>query len=81
MALVPNPAHKQSALVKLTARGRREVARIHQVESQGRPSVGVRLPARSLSDCADVLQVLVVEIEKVLAPEPAPAVASRTKLR
>jgi DNA-binding MarR family transcriptional regulator len=80
VTLIANPAHKQSALVALTPRGRREVTRIHQVESQGRPSVGLRLPAHSLSSCADVLQELVIEIERVLA-EPPPKVASRTKLR
>src|SRR5687767_9467187 len=31
---VPNAAHKQSPLIELTPRGRREVARIHAVESR-----------------------------------------------
>lgn len=78
--LVPNPAHKQSALVALTARGRSEVLRIHRVESRGRDGVGSRLPVHQLSNCADVMQAMVIEIEKVLAQDPAPAVASRKKL-
>jgi DNA-binding MarR family transcriptional regulator len=66
VTLVANPAHKQSALVTLTARGRKEVARIHDVESRGRAGVGLRLPARNLTICADVLQAMVLEIEGVL---------------
>jgi len=63
---VPNPAHKQSPLIALTARGRRAVARIHAAERRGRAAVAARIPLAALSQCADVLDRVASEIETTI---------------
>ena len=63
---VPNAAHKQSPLIELTARGRKEVARIHAVEERGRPRVAVGISAITLARCANVLRTVSADIEREL---------------
>jgi DNA-binding MarR family transcriptional regulator len=63
---VPNAAHKQSPLIELTPRGRREVARIHDIEGRGRGRVAVGISAYRLARSAAVLRAVSADIEREL---------------
>lgn len=74
---VPNAAHQQSPLIELTARGRKEVARIHAVEERGRPRVAAGISAIMLARCTSVLRTVSADIERELTR--AAAVNSRRR--
>ena len=63
---IPNPAHRQSPLIELTARGRRLVARIHAIEERGRGRVAEGVSAASITRAVAVLRVVTLDIDREL---------------
>ena len=66
---VPNAAHKQSALIVLTARGRRAVRRIHAIEKAWRPRLDVPISKARLADATRVLRDVRGGLERLLRDE------------
>jgi DNA-binding MarR family transcriptional regulator len=64
---VPNPAHRQSPLMVLTAKGRRAVARMRDVEARGRREMKIAASARQVAAATAVLRDARRDIERVLA--------------
>jgi DNA-binding MarR family transcriptional regulator len=63
---VPNPAHRQSPLMVITARGRRAVARMRAIEAKGRREMQVTASARQVAAATAVLRDVRRDIERVL---------------
>ena len=63
----PNPAHRQSPLMVITAKGRRTVARMRAVEAKGRRQMQVAVSARQVAAAAAVLSDVRRDLERVLA--------------
>ena len=63
----PNPAHRQSPLMVITAKGRRTVARMRAVEAKGRRQMQVAVSARQVAAAAAVLRDVRRDLERVLA--------------
>ena len=63
---VPNAAHKQSPLIELTAAGRREVARIHDIEGRGRGRVATGISSMTLARTVAVMRAVIADIEREL---------------
>ena len=78
---VPNAAHKQSPLIELTPRGRKEVARIHAIESRGRHRVAIEIPTASLARCVAVLRAVSADIEREIAVVPTRRLRRRIRPR
>ena len=66
---VPNAAHKQSPLIALTAKGRRAVRRIHEVEQAWRPRLDVAIPKARLAVATRVLRDVRGGLERLLRNE------------
>ena len=66
----PNPAHKQSPLIELTARGRRAVARIHRIESRGRARLQLAASTRRIKDAVAVMRDVRAGIEREMGMTP-----------
>lgn len=64
---LPNPAHKQSALIALTARGRRAVARIHAIERRGHVDVATTVSTAAITKCAAILTEASGDIDRMLS--------------
>ena len=63
---VPNPAHKQSPLIVLTARGRKMVERIHRIEGMWRSRLKLNQPARQIAQSVEVVRAVRLELERLL---------------
>ena len=63
---VPNPAHRQSPLIALTARGERAVQRIRQIEVEWRPRLNVHVSTVRLKDTVKVMQLIRAELERLV---------------
>jgi DNA-binding MarR family transcriptional regulator len=63
---VPNPAHRQSLLIALTAKGERAVQRIQQIEVEWRPRLDVRVSTMRLKDTVEVMQLIRTELERLV---------------
>jgi DNA-binding MarR family transcriptional regulator len=74
----PNPMHKRSPLVVLTARGLREVQRIRQVEGAALGQLPLRASPRQLADAALVLRGVREVLEQHM-PTPGPRVRSKRR--
>ena len=66
---VPNAAHEQSALIVLTAKGRRTVRRIHAIEKAWRPRLEVPIAKARLAAATRVLRGVRGELERLLREE------------
>ena len=66
LAAVPNPAHRQSPLIALTAKGERAVQRIQQIEVEWRPRLHVHVSTLRLKDTVDVMQLIRTELERLV---------------
>ena len=64
---LPNPAHRQSPLMILTAKGRRAVARMRDLETKGRRQMKIAASARQVAAATAVLRDARRDIERVLA--------------
>lgn len=65
----PNTAHKTSPLIVVTARGHKEVARIHRVEQEWRSRIRFGLSRAAVRDAIDVLRTVRLEMERLLRGE------------
>ena len=63
---VPNPAHRQSPLITLTAKGKKAVQRIQEIEVEWRPRVHVHVSAVRLKDTVKVMQLIRAELERLV---------------
>ena len=63
---VPNPAHKKSPLIVLTARGRKMVERIHRIEGMWRSRLKLTQPARQIAQSVEVVRAVRLELERLL---------------
>ena len=63
---MPNPAHKQSPLIVLTARGRKMVDRIHRIEGMWRSRLKLTQPARQIAQSVEVVRAVRLELERLL---------------
>jgi DNA-binding MarR family transcriptional regulator len=64
---VANPAHRQSPLIELTARGRKMVDRIHKIEGMWRSRLKFTHPVRQVSQSIEVVRAIRLELERLLA--------------
>ena len=64
---VANPAHRQSPLMVITAKGQRAVARMREIEAEGRRQMKIAASARQVAAATDVLREVRRDIERVLA--------------
>jgi DNA-binding MarR family transcriptional regulator len=64
---LPNPAHKQSPLIALTARGRKTVDRIHRIERLWRSRLKIAAPARHVTQSVEVVREVRMELERLAA--------------
>ena len=72
---VPNAAHRQSALIVLTAKGRKTVQRIHAIEQAWRVRLDLTIAKPRLMNATDVLREVRSGLERLLRDEdPAPPV-------
>ena len=62
----PNPAHRQSPLIALTAKGERAVQRVQQIEVEWRPRLNVRVSTLRLKDTVEVMQLIRTELERLV---------------
>lgn len=63
----PNPAHRQSPLIELTARGRKMVDRIHRIEGMWRSRLKLTHPVRQISQTVEVVRAVRLQLERLLA--------------
>jgi DNA-binding MarR family transcriptional regulator len=66
---VPNAAHKQSPFIVVTAKGRKEVARIQRVEQAWRARAQYRLSRAQVQEAIEVLRTVRLEMERLLRDE------------
>jgi DNA-binding MarR family transcriptional regulator len=78
---VPNAAHKQSPLIVLTARGRKTVERIHQIEQEGRAGLTLHATPAEIANSVAVIREVRQAIEGVLADRAAGRGRSRASAR
>jgi DNA-binding MarR family transcriptional regulator len=64
---MPNPAHRQSPLMVITAKGRRAVERMRSIEAKGRRDMKIRASARQVAAATAVLHEVRRELERVMA--------------
>ena len=62
-----NPAHRQSPLIALTARGRKMVDRIHRIEGLWRSRLKLTHPVRQIAQSVEVVRAVRLELERLLA--------------
>lgn len=65
---LPNPAHKQSPLIALTARGRQAVARFKRTEEAWRSRLAIATPARRIEQTVAVVTEVRNSLERLLKP-------------
>jgi DNA-binding MarR family transcriptional regulator len=63
---VPNAAHKQSPLIVVTPRGRKEVERIHRLEQAWRSRAKFGLSKEKVTEAIEVLRTVRLEMERLL---------------
>jgi len=64
---LPNPAHKHSPLIALTARGRRTVDRVHRIEQMWRSRMRIAAPAQHITQSVEVIREVRLELERLFA--------------
>jgi DNA-binding MarR family transcriptional regulator len=64
---IPNPAHRQSPLMVITARGRRAVERMRSVEAKGRRDMTIAASARQVAAATAVLREVRTDLERITA--------------
>ena len=64
---VPNPAHRQSPLIVITAKGRRAVERMRAIEAKGRRDMKIAASASQVAAATAVLHEVRIDLERVLA--------------
>ena len=64
---MPNPAHRQSPLMVITAKGRRAVDRMRAIEAKGRRDMKITASARQVAAATAVLHEVRTDLERVIA--------------
>ena len=62
---VPNPAHAQSPMIALTAKGEKAVQRIREVEVDWQPRLKLPVSAARLAETVKVLRLVRAELERL----------------
>lgn len=78
LAYAPNPAHKRSPLVRMTAKGQKTVQYILELENTLRARLKLDVPARALRDAADVLRQVREALEH---PDTLQAIAEERRVK
>jgi DNA-binding MarR family transcriptional regulator len=68
---VANPAHRRAPLIALTPKGERAVRRVQQIEIEWRPRLTVAVSAGRLKAALKVLQLVRVELERLVNEGPS----------